>query len=369
MINNTYINKTTRKNPNIELLRIIACMMVIGCHTYLWYVDANGKCLSTRLMFAMLCANGVAIFWFITGFFFFNNNSYKKTVIKNIQKIIVPMFVIGLFAFYIGDWLTSDKTLAESIHHTANDYLHIVSSIMKFGNPFRYMEPTWYVYVFMIVIFTYPVWKQLVLWLDEDNNRTKYFMIISVLTLIINDMTCNQLAEFAHHSIRGAIPAALFIIWGHIIFNSNQKQTYKKYRWWGLAGFFAFAILGFLIQKIRYDSAIMDNSIMYWFSTIGLFATVCIVIFVLNIKIPSQIKPLICIVGDCTFGIYLIHALVIAILRQRFKLMDRIYNVYISRLPLNIAEILYNLSLILIILSISFIIVVIFKIIKNLIIK
>lgn len=56
-----------KKNTNVELMRIIACLIVIGVHTCL-SATSEGEVDMGRLFLACLFADGVAVFWLISGF-------------------------------------------------------------------------------------------------------------------------------------------------------------------------------------------------------------------------------------------------------------------------------------------------------------
>ena len=60
------INNDFKIDPSIELLRIIGSLSVIGTHIKLEYKSFTNF---SKIFFACLCADGVAIFWLILGFF------------------------------------------------------------------------------------------------------------------------------------------------------------------------------------------------------------------------------------------------------------------------------------------------------------
>ncbi|MFQ6866632.1 hypothetical protein [Blautia sp.] len=57
-----------KRDSAVELLRLLGCLIVIGVHTCLGAM-VNGNYDFSRTFIACLLADGVAIFWFITGFF------------------------------------------------------------------------------------------------------------------------------------------------------------------------------------------------------------------------------------------------------------------------------------------------------------
>ena len=70
---NSFISKSNiiheqKRDPSIELLRIIGTICVIDTHIKL---NFNSFKNFPKIFFACLCADGVGIFWYIMGFFFF----------------------------------------------------------------------------------------------------------------------------------------------------------------------------------------------------------------------------------------------------------------------------------------------------------
>ena len=68
-------NNDFKIDPSIELLRIIGSLSVIGTHIKLEYKSFTNF---SKIFFACLCADGVAIFWLILGFFFLIKFHIKK---------------------------------------------------------------------------------------------------------------------------------------------------------------------------------------------------------------------------------------------------------------------------------------------------
>ena len=62
--------KNCKRDSAVELLRIIACFMVICVHVSLTDFIGN-RADGGRIYISCLCADGVAIFLLITGFFLF----------------------------------------------------------------------------------------------------------------------------------------------------------------------------------------------------------------------------------------------------------------------------------------------------------
>ena len=57
-----------KRDPAVEFMRILACLMVIGIHTAL-YALVGSQWILSRVFFYCIVADGVAVFFMITGFF------------------------------------------------------------------------------------------------------------------------------------------------------------------------------------------------------------------------------------------------------------------------------------------------------------
>lgn len=80
------------RKASVELARLIACLLVIGVHVSLSTV-VNDTYDASRLLSACLVADGVAIFWLISGFFMFNTKSYWKLLKRTFKNIVIPMII------------------------------------------------------------------------------------------------------------------------------------------------------------------------------------------------------------------------------------------------------------------------------------
>ena len=57
-----------KRDPAVEFMRILACLMVIGIHTAL-YALVDSQWILSRVFCYCIVADGVAVFFMITGFF------------------------------------------------------------------------------------------------------------------------------------------------------------------------------------------------------------------------------------------------------------------------------------------------------------
>ena len=355
-----YVKKGMRKymkrDPAIEMARIIACLMVIGVHTCL-STSINGIYEFYRVVIACFIADGVAIFWLISGCFLFNKSSYKKLVLHTVKNIIIPMCIFSIFSFYLSDWLIGGTTLKESIIHTKEEYLSILKGILVWTNPVNYGGHLWYLYAYLLVILIFPILKAFVTYLDSDIRYIKCFMLISFIFLILNDISGNKLAQFSHHSINALVPASLYTIWGHIIYKYRNHFVNKKYAISFGVIFIGLNIIRASIQFRRYNAVEFNDSILYWFSSIGIVCSISVIIFCLSmIKENKKNNSIIYKLASGTFLVYLVHPLVIAII-QKYDYQNKLYEYCQRHIVMGwMSDVIYTFIIIGIVFILSFII-------------
>lgn len=107
---------------NVSLMRIIACMIVIGCHIRLPVIN-NNIVDKSRLFIDGFFDDGVAIFFCITGFFIFNNINYKKLWKKIITNILIPAFLTECVSAMLGGYLAGSNIIESITNPVASRWL------------------------------------------------------------------------------------------------------------------------------------------------------------------------------------------------------------------------------------------------------
>ena len=153
---NTKNKKTvvTTKDPGVELMRILGCLIVLACHCVVAY-KFDGQYHPDNTFIAGLWADGVAIFWFVTGFFFFKSSDAGKKLKNFAVKRLLPALGVGGVLFYLYDWATSDITFSESLHHTRQEYIDLFlgeNGLLKLNSPFPKSGHFWYVIVYVFAV-------------------------------------------------------------------------------------------------------------------------------------------------------------------------------------------------------------------------
>ena len=312
-------NKYSRRDTGIELARILGCLIVIGVHTLLGYEFENGWDVS-RTFLGMIFADGVAVFWLIMGAFLYNNEDYIRLIKRTMKTIVIPMVIVGIIVFYFGDWLTCFSTFSDSIQHSKEDYINLFHNVIRLNNGVSELPHFWYLFVYLLLILFYPIFKSFVDYLDENIKRTKYFMIVSLVLFVLNDITVNEMFIFSHHSINGLIPAAIISIWGHIIY-VNKNKLKKRYAFYSVGIFFLANLLRLFIQIRRVNNGMPNKALMSWATSFGLVCSICIMCLSICIMKDRKNNIVVNYIASYTLFIYLLHWLI----------KDLFYNIGVSQ--------------------------------------
>lgn len=308
-----------KKDVGVEIARIIACLQVICVHVCLPMIE-NGHLLWNRAVVAGLCADGVAVFWMISGFFMFRNYDFKKTMKRTFKKIVLPLLVVDVLCFFFGDFLFRSVPLFESISFSVKDLFLYMLQIFRGYTPESEFAHLWFMRVYILLMLVSPFVFGFIEYLKKDSGRVKMFMIITTVLMMINDFGANQLFNFSSHSINGLIPAIIEMVWGWIIYNYLSREKIENN---GIVKPIAIFILLNVFRPAMYQLfmkiGFTDTKIYYWYSLFGVLCAACIVILSINIGkiiVNQKVIYTLRILGAGTFTVYIFHMMVYSLFRK-----------------------------------------------------
>lgn len=242
--------KKTERDVGIELARILGCLIVIGVHISLDDYS-NGNYDLSRGFINCLLADGVAVFWLITGCFLFCSHNYRKVLIRMAKTIAIPIAILAVFNLFFSGWIEFGGDLISSVYNTPAEYFQGFKEAISLYPTIPQSGHLWYCYTYILVIITFPVLDAFVQWMNQDCQREKAFCAITFILLVINDCTQNQMLNFSHHGLNAAVPAAIEILWGHIIYRHKEKLLLTKGKIvYLLFLFFSFVALNYMRMYI-----------------------------------------------------------------------------------------------------------------------
>lgn len=336
-----------RRDAGVELLRLFACLIVVGVHTCLPAMS-TGTVDTGRQFLGCMLADGVAMFWMITGFFLLHNSSYAKVLRRSWRTVALPSVVFSVVIYYLGPWLMQGSPLPQSMMHTPQDYQFVANTLLSWNNPVAGVAHLWYVYAYVLLILLFPVLQSFAAWLDGSPRRAMGFLAASFLFFAWNDISGNALAGFSHHSLNAVFPAAVELLWGHILYRFRSRFAS---RWWALAGLSAFVVLNLVrtgLLKWQYAQPAPNTAIVYWFSCFGLLCMVSLMVFcfaVIPAGTDTRFTRGLCRVASLTFLVYLFHPVVNTVL-NRFGVQAELQAAVFTLGDNFVAEALYTVAVI-----------------------
>lgn len=289
------MQKESKRNTNIELLRIASMLMIIA-HHYIYYgvmqnYDSEIACLSyqqgsvmNKIIAQLLLPGGivgVGIFFLIMGYFGIQSNNMKM---RQIVKDTLFYSILGLF-IYIACGICG-----------LFDLYNLKDSILSCVNPVA-NSTYWFISVYIIISMMKPVLNNAISAIG-GGYKTLYFIII---LLVYYSFVRYNAAVYL-----GIINGLVFYIFGALIKKNEEMLCQKKrsqYLFFGLIGW----ILYVLFNNILWLNVHSLNGL---FSIVGIcfFGTVSIIglsLFFLSGK--KYINTKINILASTTFSVYLIH--------------------------------------------------------------
>lgn len=354
MVEKMGYNQRKKRDVGIELARVVACLIVIGVHVSLNDMETGVYSL-TRGFINCLLADGVAIFWLITGCFLFQVNNYRKILIRTIKTVAIPIALLQFFCIHFSALSESGGGIYQSIIYAVGTYGQRLKDALHFNPTIPATGHLWYCYTYILVMIAFPVLYVFVMWLEKNVQREKWFCIITLLLLGLNDCSFNQVLQFSHQGINALLPATIQVIWGHILYRHREKIYRIKNKNVCIAGvLILLSMLNFVRMQVVNITG--DKSITYWYTVIGLFCaisliTVCM-IWSRNISENTRHYKIIIELASCTFGIYLIHLLVRIVL-YRFRINKITFKLVTAFFKGFWGEIIYTLIFILITFGVS----------------
>lgn len=281
----------TKRNSNIELLRIIAMLMIVFSH----YASHGSLYQSTDITFvfnkilidSMFLGNlGVAIFMTITGYFM----SKVKFNINRIINLWMQTLFYSIIIFIVFCIIDRNNF---SIGGAINSFLPVVRS--------NY----WFVTAYIILCCFMPFLNKLF----EVINRKQFLVLISLLVIIYFFLPTFIKFDFSRYAGRVTQFVAFYCLGAYIRYYPNNVFSNNKVS----VGIVSLTGLGMLstvilfdILSTRMEAFVGKNEYFYaTFSVVQLFLALSMFTLALNLK--AKYNNFVNAVGSCTFGVYLIH--------------------------------------------------------------
>ena len=182
-------------------------------------------------------------------------------------------------------------------------------------NPFDEMFHLWYIYLYIFLMIISPLIYLMIKIMNSHKVIKITFFICSFLLLMINDCIHNKIG-FSNSTLRGAIPAIIFNIYGYYLYKYLNKNINLQNRIKNVFFVALFILLAFIRALLLYKNLkinVSDDALLFWYSLFGLCMSIVLVliIFKIGIDIKGKLESFIVYLANNCFGIYLIHLSII----------------------------------------------------------
>lgn len=323
----------------IEFCRIFACFWVIFNHTTI-----NGYtlfCVSEKgtirfwiyLFISIFCKCAVPIFFAISGAFLLNRNEYLKEIFnKRIKKMLLILIAWSVL-YYIIDCHINNADLS------VKEFLQKLYSQNLAGH-------LWYLYGYIGLLIGIVFIRTMV-----QNTTNKNFIYMLVLTLMYHGVI--PVAEYIFSKGSITLNSYLKMSWlmGQMIiypcigYYIHNRIDINKVKLKHICGLWILNIITIMISalmtyyKINVTGLCNDSDSQTFHYSFAIVNCITVMItaryFFEHIKVRQCIQKVITYVGSCTFGIYLMHIIIL----NKWKFFQNIWEVLHS-LPVHINNML-----------------------------
>lgn len=331
-----------QRDFSIDLLRILACLIVISTHVCLQVLNPCYNRIDwSRLLEKCFLVDGVSIFFMITGFFLVNGRSYKKIWKSTIVKILLPSFIYVLFAQIFYMFIVNQQSIVWCLKNAFNNInLAGIGKGIITGNAIELSplcQHLWYIFSYTKIIIFVPV-----LWLLCKEERLpkiirRIIIVLGLLGLVLSDIgrfiTLPQALTFDIFKIIGR--EFIYVLLGYELFVHKDKiKNHKKIVF--ILSSVTFVIINFIRYKLEVKYMVANSftniggreGFAEWKdSIISVISALSIFMAVYSFDIKNlKIQKIIGWLSDKTFGIYLIHYLLIAkVDLYKFEKIEKFY--------------------------------------------
>ena len=319
------LDKSKKRDISIDLIRIVACISVILTHLCLQVLN---RCYNridwSRLLEKSFLTDGVPLFFMITGFFLVNGRSYKKIWKSTFFKILLPTFIFVIFVQMFQPFILNQASFIDCIRNVNFSLVPIIQAILKADVKYlgSLCDHLWYIFSYIKIVIWIPI-----LWLvckETDNSKLarRIMLGLSFASAILTDIQkFGIIPVVGEINILTIIPREImYVLLGYELFVHKDKiKNNKKICIISLIGFIILNLIRYKTEMfymvLNYLTDIVGRpNFMEWrYTSLNIFSGTFLFLFLYSFEIKNEkISKILVWISDKTFGIYLIHYLILA---------------------------------------------------------
>ncbi len=318
----------SKKNTNIELLRIIACYMVILTHIRPVLVLNEGQIADGALLVQAFLAPGVGLFFLITGCFL-PGLPVLKVWKKFLSGVALPTFIFVFCVDMLEGFLDGTAGFFMSIRQA--DMTNIFSGILKGILAFDAAQlgklngHIWFIFSYALIMLWMPLLHALV---KADARRPLiFFVILSILKLLAIDI--NRLWPFPVQIYMPELPpyeimyaSGGYLLYNHIIRKKHSSRLTNS-SLISISLFYAVIAIAvmtltFILQRMLFIKQLIDGETpadirltayyMNWLSGFSVILALLIMTSILWLpELRGKAGQLVIKIASVSFPVFLLH--------------------------------------------------------------
>jgi surface polysaccharide O-acyltransferase-like enzyme len=305
----------TKRNYGLDILRVIACYMVIQAHAGEFYYIRTDGTVSNIVdaywvgWYNPICIISVPLFVMISGFFLFPINDVPAFFKKRFSRIVIPfVFWCIFYALYL--YLRGYDSLNTTL-------LHIVNIPINFGAQVGHL---WFVYMLLGIYLFAPILSP---WIQTASRKSmEVYLVLWAITLNIPYIHL-VIPEIWGETFWNHTPMLYYFsgFLGYVVLANYIKRFHMEPRRWNYVAGIALIVVGYAITTYGFlyrlpTEKVVSKLVLTWsFETINIaMMTTGAFLMAKNIKIKNPDSAIMRLVSDISaksYGIYLAHILVL----------------------------------------------------------
>ena len=312
----------------LDILRILACYLVLLCHTVGFVYDKSnisGGNWFPGVTLYYISKIAVPIFFMISGALMLKKDrSYKEIFKKILFRFLIPLLLVSMVVYF-------KRTPTLSLDNIYNFFKEFLNE--------EILLPLWFLYSIIGMYICTPILRKLVKNMEKKDYIFLFviYSIFSGILPIFSHYTNLKITNYLIIPIIGRyIP---YYVLGYYMFEKDGIKTSKK---------------GVIIASILSIVCLVASVVLSYFNVQNTKTVVLDNVDFINLSIPSfavayiikccfskvefsdKIKKIIIAISETTFGVYLIHTVFIGHLQF-------IYNFLMTYVGKNLGIILHNI--------------------------
>ena len=292
------------RDLSVDLLRVIACLFVIGTHSF----DLHGSDFS-KLFLKTVFIDGVSVFFVLAGFFMFRRG-FRTTLVNYTKRVFIPGLLTILFVeSYVP--LYHGKNIFYCIVRIPTEVLPVIAkSLIAFMTVDDITGYLWYIFTYMMIVLAFPILKPLC----NKNTPSKYRIYIIFLTwlyLLLSEMNELHVIPLMPGLTKLLPSSFMWALCGYEIYDRKEQiKGNKKVR--ALSLLFYITVI-FFRAFWQYRICLLEPANTYyvlWNRSFSILSSAALIVFILSFRTDraGRVVQGIAKAGSYTLLIYLIHA-------------------------------------------------------------